>query len=283
MGSTYMVWGCYFHICFQRFSQGLYIRTCGIRLHTSCILMAVPCRAGGKQVKFDGMKRMLLSMLMSFLMSSVMFGQQEVTKFLGIPVDGSKEEMIRKLKEKGFKEDPLIEDGLEGEFNGSQVKVSVATNNNKVCRIVVRNAFGQNASNIKVSYNRLCEQFRNNEKYAPLIGAISVYEIPEDENISYEMSVNDKRYQAAYCQMSPNDSIAVMQDIKPILQEKYTKELLNNPSKEIKEDIWKTIYLHMIDLRSKRVVWFTIMEFYGEYYIGIYYDNVYNQANGEDL
>lgn len=39
----------------------------------------------------------------------------------------------------------------------------------------------------------------------------------------------------------------------------------------------------MLDLWSKRAVWFTIMEFYGEYYIGIYYDNVYNQANGEDL
>lgn len=222
-------------------------------------------------------------MLMSFLMSSVMFGQQEVTEFLGIPVDGSKEEMIRKLKEKGFKEDPFTENGLEGEFNGSQVKVSVATNNNKVWRIAVYNAFGQNASNIKINYNRLCEQFRNNEKYTPLVGAISVYEIPEDENISYEISVNDKRYQAAYCQMSPNDSITVMQDIKPILQEKYTKEQLNNPSKEIKEDILKMIYLHMFDLWSKRVVWFTIMEIYGEYYIGIFYDNVYNQANGEDL
>ena len=234
-------------------------------------------------VKSDGMKRMLLSMLVSFLMSSVMFGQQEVTKFLGIPVDGSKEEMIRKLKEKGFKDDPFIEDGLEGEFNGSQVKVSVVTNNDKVCRIVVRDAFGKDASNIKINYNRLCEQFRNNEKYTPLIGAISVYEIPEGENISYEMSVNDKRYQAAYCQMSLNDSIAVMQDIKPILQEKYTKEQLANPSEEIKEDIWKTVYMHMLDLWSKRAVWFTIMEFYGEYYIGIYYDNVYNQANGEDL
>lgn len=241
--------------------------------------MAVPCGAGGRQVKYDGMKRMLLSMFMLLMMSAVAFGQQEVTKFLGIPVDGSKEEMIKKLKEKGFKEDPFIEDGLEGEFNGSQVKISVATNNNKVCRIVVRDAFGQNESNIKINYNRLCEQFRNNEKYTPLIGAISVYEIPEDEDISYEMSVNGKRYQAAYCQMSPNDSIVV----KPILQEKYTKEQLANPSEEIKEDIWKTVYLHMLDLWSKRAVWFTIMEFYGEYYIGIYYDNVYNQANGEDL
>ena len=213
----------------------------------------------------------------------IAFGQQEVTKFLGIPVDGSKEEMVRKLKEKGFRESPLLEDALEGEFNGSQVVVSIATNNNKVCRVVVRDATGQNESNIRIRFNKLCEQFRNNRKYTPLLEAVSIYEIPEDENIAYEMTINNKRYQAAYCQIFPTDSIEVMQAIKPILQEKYTEEQLKKPSKEIEEDIWKTYYIHMLDIWSKRAVWFMINEFYGEYYIGIYYDNVYNQANGEDL
>lgn len=229
------------------------------------------------------MKRVLLSTLMLFLMSMIAFGQQEVTKFLGIPVDGSKEEMVRKLKEKGFRESPLLEDALEGEFNGSQVVVSIATNNNKVCRVVVRDATGQNESNIRIRFNKLCEQFRNNRKYTPLLEAVSIYEIPEDENIAYEMTINNKRYQAAYCQIFPTDSIEVMQAIKPILQEKYTEEQLKKPSKEIEEDIWKTYYIHMLDIWSKRAVWFMINEFYGEYYIGIYYDNVYNQANGEDL
>ena len=31
------------------------------------------------------------------------FGQSDVTKFLGIPVDGFKSEMIQKLKEKDFR------------------------------------------------------------------------------------------------------------------------------------------------------------------------------------
>lgn len=34
---------------------------------------------------------------------------------------------------------------------------------------------------------------------------------------------------------------------------------------------------------SKKLVWFIIFEKYGRYRIGIYYENLYNQANGEDL
>lgn len=33
----------------------------------------------------------------------------------------------------------------------------------------------------------------------------------------------------------------------------------------------------------QRPVWFMISEFYGKYYIIMYYDNEYNHANGEDL
>ena len=45
------------------------------------------------------------------------FAQEDVTKFLGIPVDGFKPEMIRKLKAKGFVEHPYRTDELVGEFN----------------------------------------------------------------------------------------------------------------------------------------------------------------------
>ena len=44
----------------------------------------------------------ILSVLMLLLLSISIYAQQNVTKFLGIPVDGSKTAMIQKLKEKGF-------------------------------------------------------------------------------------------------------------------------------------------------------------------------------------
>ena len=58
----------------------------------------------------------ILSVLMLLLLSISIYAQQNVTKFLGIPVDGSKADMIQKLKEKGFTYNTTT-DRLEGVFN----------------------------------------------------------------------------------------------------------------------------------------------------------------------
>ena len=39
--------------------------------------------------------------MLLLIVSTTVFAQKEVTKFLGIPVDGFKSEMIQKLKAKG--------------------------------------------------------------------------------------------------------------------------------------------------------------------------------------
>ena len=74
-------------------------------------------------------------MFLLMLSISVCAQQKDVTRFLGIPVDGSKSEMIRKLKAKGFESNPYDEGILTGEFNGTMVNVYVLTNNNKVFRL----------------------------------------------------------------------------------------------------------------------------------------------------
>ncbi len=177
----------------------------------------------------------LISIAILLIFSLSTYAQQEVTKFLGIPVDGSKTQMIQKLKAKGFRYDSKL-DALVGEFNGSQVNVFIATNNNKVCRIAVIDKNNVDERDIQIRFNKLCDQFANNPRYI----AIEDNKIPNDENIGYEISVNDKRYQAIFCQ-------------KPI------------------------------DDMENRPVWFMISDFYGEYYITMFYDNEYNRANGEDL
>ena len=55
--------------------------------------------------------------------------EREVTKFLGIPVDGTKSEMIQKLKAKGFTPTKADRNILEGELNGRDVYVNVVRNN----------------------------------------------------------------------------------------------------------------------------------------------------------
>ena len=58
----------------------------------------------------------ILSVLMLLLLSISIYAQQNVTKFLGIPVDGSKAAMIQKLKAKGFTYNTTT-GFLEGVFN----------------------------------------------------------------------------------------------------------------------------------------------------------------------
>lgn len=47
------------------------------------------------------MKR-IITMLFAVIISMTTFAQKDVTKFLGIPIDGTMSEMKAKLKAKGF-------------------------------------------------------------------------------------------------------------------------------------------------------------------------------------
>lgn len=221
----------------------------------------------------------LLSTTVVLMLSIMAYAQQDVTRFLGIPVDGSKAEMVRKLKEKGYRGD-LTTDALVGEFNGAKVNVFVATNNNKVCRIMVADANTVDERSIQIRFNRLCKQFANNPKYLSL----QDYTIPEDEDIAYEMTVHNKRYEALfYQQPAALDTVAVREKLQSVLLSKYTKEQLADPTEEIQSEIIKLSMDYVMEIYSKRPVWFMISDHYGEYYITMYYDNEYNRANGEDL
>lgn len=227
--------------------------------------------------------RKIFSIIVLLVASVTLFAQSDVTKFLGIPVDGFKPDMIRKLKEKGFVSTAYDKDVLEGEFNGRDVNISVVTNNNKVYRIVVRDANSSSETSIKIRFNNLCQQFANNSKYTtPFLTSVDDYIIPEDEDISYEMAVNNKRYQASFYQKP--DSIAQQKNLENYrnsLLEKYTEEELSD-STTVNKLLLETMS-YAWDILAKKSVWFMIFEFSGEYYIVMYYDNEYNKANGEDL
>ena len=139
------------------------------------------------------MKKMLFVAVM-LLFTFIANAQADVTKFLGIPIDGTKEEMIEKLKEKGFQMSEYNPNNniLEGEFNGFDVNVHIATNKNKVCRIMVCDKNTQSGSSIKNRFNILCEQFKNNTNYISL----EDYKIPENEDVEKEILINKKNYQA---------------------------------------------------------------------------------------
>ena len=226
----------------------------------------------------------LLSISLLLLTFSIIYAKpaqaENVTKFLGIPIDGSKTQMIHRLKEKGFQNDPST-DALVGEFNGAKVNVYVVTNNNKVCRIMLCDDNCTDERSIQIRFNRLCEQFANNPKY---VSFQQDYKIPEDEDLSYEITVHKKRYEAVFYQVSATSgALAIREKIQPILLSKYTEEQLANPTQEIDSEIYSLFMEHLFLDYSKRPVWFMISDYYGKYYITMYYDNEYNRANGEDL
>ena len=223
------------------------------------------------------MKRLVLGTIMA-LLSIVIYAQKDVSKFLGIPVDGYKTEMKQKLIAKGYNPRKVGKNEfLEGEFNGVDVHIYIATNNNKVYRIMVCDVNTLNEADIKTRFNRLVSQFENNKRYASL----NDYTIKESEDISYEMTVNNKNYEALFYQKT--DTLALKETLKKELLKTYTAEQLENPTEEISKEAIALATRISMDIIFKKPVWFRICENYGEYYISIYYDNEYNHADGEDL
>ncbi|MCI7572543.1 MAG: hypothetical protein MSS87_05585 [Bacteroidales bacterium] len=196
--------------------------------------------------------RKFLTLLAMIAISASVFAQKEVTKFMGIPVDGSPTEMIKKLKAKGFTTDEkfmqpikqgLVDwygpEALTGYFNGEYVRLHILVETNKVWRICLEDKHNRDETQIKIRFNTLFRQFEGNGKY---VHYFDEQTIADDEDISYQMTVNKKQYQATFFQKGEDGTVD-----------------------------------------EKREVWFRIVEDSDGYYIYMYYDNKYNEADGSDL
>ena len=244
-----------------------------------------------KNSNYKTMRKLVFALLM-LLTLSLKAQFKEVVRFMGIPVDGPKSEMISKLEKKGFTYNKK-EDWLEGRFNGEDVSVFVHTNNELVDRIMVATSNPVSETDIKIKFNTLVRQFENNDKYMP---AEEDQCIGEDVNISYEMSVKKKRFQASFHQCYTKEEIDV---IRPYINDNY--EILMEAFNQSFSDFMEEEGIAFGDDREENVngllmlfslyyainndVWFMISESnrYNYYNINIYYDNLSNRHNGEDL
>ena len=257
------------------------------------------------------MKKTLITLFI-FLTTIFSWGQTNTAlKFLGIPIEGSEIAFTEKLKTKGFRYDSYTE-GYKGQFNGQIVTVYVHTNHQLVDRVYVSFPTTRSESDTRTDFNTLLRQFNKSGKYIDLSFN---EEIPSTEDISYEITCNNKRYQASFCYFDPDQDQALFIDklcdelsnsfsgeqvalmraslneslkqssgdqnssIDDALQDFFDK-LSSNPDEMILYiskilDAWKNI--------ADGDVWFMIHEHYGQYNIGLYYDNLHNKANGEDL
>lgn len=230
------------------------------------------------------MKR-IITLGLAIMIAIAASAQKNVTQFLGIPVDGTKTAMMQKLKAKGYTYNARL-DCLEGEFNGRDVTLHIVTNNNKVWRIMVSDAFPtRNEADIRIRFNILCNQFSKNSKYIPA-NLSGEYEISESEDISIQMSLHNKRYEAAYYQVTEDDmdTTIVQKWFFDKILEEYGEEKWEGMSESERQNASMSLALdYLLENTSKRSVWFMISEQYGRFSINIYYDNEYNHSNGEDL
>ena len=221
------------------------------------------------------------------------------------------------MKSKGFTYNSISE-SYKGQFNGDNVDVFIHTNHNQVDRVYVAFPY-KTEEGIRVEYNRLLRQFKDNEKYLDLV---MNEEIPVDDDISYEMSVNNKRYQASFSYFDFSrdpiefldamlskvsdfftpEQISVLReyatkamdssaDEREFLQTEMMAEMQRmglSQDGDSEPDPMQALLFFATFLDGMRSladgdVWFMIHERYGRYNIGLYYDNLHNQAHGEDL
>ena len=136
--------------------------------------------------------------------------RSDITLFKGIPIDGTKEQMVNVLRKQGFRDTKEtlrylrtgfygLESGelLSGEFNGMQVIVSVIENKGKVCGIGVIEDLKRNEAQIKRAFNDLVEQFNNHKNYSP---DKENQKISASEEIRYGLSIYNKEYRAIFYQ-----------------------------------------------------------------------------------
>lgn len=263
------------------------------------------------------MRKVFYIIVLSLFVISAYGQNSGALKFLGIPIDGPKAQFVAALKAKGFYYSSVSE-RYKGQFNGKDVDVYVHTNHNLVDRVYV--AFPSTTEEgIRTEFNRLLEQFQNTGKYL----AFAVNEmIPAEEDISYEITVNNKRYQASFCYFDPErDPVAFMSAFLDKFSEFFTEEQVTklkefamrlvdvpveqmdalqaemlaemqmmgygqdenagpDPEKALK---FMIAFMDGASSLADGSVWFMIHHHYGRYNIGLYYDNLHNQAHGEDL
>ncbi len=260
------------------------------------------------------MKRIAIFIVLAIGLVKISYAQNDVTKFMGIPVDGNKSEVVSQLLNKGFKYDDSQDNWtrLTGFFNGVNSYIYVSTNKNLVDRIYVCNKGTCSESQIIIRFNNLVRQFANNKNY--ISDRYEKYLIPQNEDISYEMLCNNKNYDAIFYQKP--DTININEYIMSL--NKVSDEELNNMVNYLiqSDSLCSNLYgnfdleyfnkrkgvnfdnknkgflvlfaelnnLHKLSFgKYNKPVWFRICKIGNEYYIAIFYDNEYNKAQGEDL
>lgn len=155
--------------------------------------------------------------------------------------------------------------------------ISIITDNDKVWRIAVHDAVEYSEAEAKIRFNRMCKQFESDENYTTMSIGGNSFAIPDDEDISHEMSVNGKKYEGVFSQNGgESDSIYVRSLIMSTIVKNFTIEQIQNPTEEVQAAMSREILKATLEYYMKKAVWFHITSSSNDKFrITIHYDNDY--------
>lgn len=196
---------------------------------------------------------------------------------MGIPVDGSKQKVEFALRQKGFRRDAAVSERMVGSFNGRRSYVFIHTNHQKVDRIMVVDIQPSAAKNAKEYFNILLNQLEDRVEYFKLLGE----PIRDDEDIEYEMTVNNKAYDASYAYFSEQDFKAAVEDVTTeVFEEKLSGKHAGVDMESLAE---KRVIKRVLDKTRGQLSFSLLRHQSGRFSVAIYYDNLTNRPHGEDL
>ena len=236
-------------------------------------------------LKYKTMRKIAFILLMLLTLSLNAQDNDEIIKFVGIPVDGTKSEMISKLKQKGFTFDNDA-NLFKGEFNGDKISGIIQTYKDKVFGIrFMYDVSGYSKTMVINRFNSLVLKYDTNEKYQSNIAFdkitddIDTYQIDPYENIGNEMR-NGKIYKAQYHYKYGKN----LSDTTGLVQ--YKKEMPEDLASFIESNYGDSGFeaLYIRHKLEQDVVQFYIIDMgYDEFNIMFDYYNRRNAPNDEDL
>ena len=148
------------------------------------------------------MKNFLIVLILLFAATAP---AQEVIDFMGIPIDGTKADVLAKLKEKGFRETDNP-NTLEGMLDDIPVEAIVLENTRvNVYGIELRHEMGCDEAEAIERYNSLLLKFRNDPKYNDGFSEL----IPEGEPIAQRLRSDTNVYTAYFTQAGSHGYVHV--------------------------------------------------------------------------
>lgn len=212
------------------------------------------------------MKKVIFIILFPIIFS-IMYGQRNVTTFLDIPVYGTEKEVISKLINKRFVHNEE-DNTFHGKINKVASEVYIFANQDSVYRILALQKIGTDQKKAIEYYNNMCEYFETCGHYIPE-NFYGKYTIPPDAHISQL----GKQYKAVYYQFNQE----VDEDTNGLRKWLRTLKIVSDDEIDSLNELDLKSYAldYTFDKISFKKVWFTLKRIDDEYYLYIFFDNVY--------